>query len=1643
MLSKDNLKEQIQKFEPQKQRFTIKKLSVGVASVLLGLTFAGATTVSANTGIPTIGNDADSDSSTQPNNSNENILNLKTAENSNFDNATNSNQKASYQDEKQAESPITNSYISKVNSAVNTKDDTNPQKYLTTSSDNENSIFKNEKLNKKIPIATVNNDSTNSQNNSNVDKDYSVVSDAQSLKNALSNIDIKGAIVKGDITVNEPLLINRDFVIKGFDGAVLNLGNNAIKNNALLTLKDITVNGSIIGDGSVNIEGTVNSNVDNNNSVRLTDEQLTKQIGNAWQGANINNWKSANIVSSKVNITQGSTLNINRTITGDGIALINGTSSFTNDGSTFGSTKPTNDNGTISVGTNAKLNINLKDSENASRANEQNISLDNASVGIRAENGNGHLVTNDSANVNINAGHGRAIVFGEHFGGKSAIHNVIFDAWQTPRVGNHVGDFQNYTNNSSVNLGDSTKLNITGREGLLLGDRATFVTGDHSIVNINNKGNGSGLVLGNFSKVVVSPQSKLLMTSNGKDCTGSYNNGNYIGMGDDGQFRVEHDATFKYTLTDRGDGKARPWDDNMNIISQSSTAHPLVYVGNNATFDGESDYAQFNGEIFSFSLNDGRTPTAFQIDGAKYVNLQRNADTSNGAGPVGGTKGQGNLYYSMGPGIIDASGQTYHVFKWNNQNLNGKAQTFNDDDPESTKKSINNFMNSADKYWKGITNLATQYSKQGNTGEFPGHNVSASDITGVNTVDLKTGTPANRFSDSKTNDTGFDPKNSQRLVLVATKIPTQEDKSNQKVTPFSIQIKENNQLKPGEVKLVQKGQDGLSRTTETTYYIVDTTTGEKTIDTSKGNNGHTINEKVINEPQNEIIEVGPQTATVKYYYQGGDANNNAQPISVNGQQLEAQITNIPVAIDNNGNILFNDNGEVIANNIDYNDSQDIFIGKQAVSKMTGLPLDKVSVTQNDWQEAVDKGTNKYNTGKITRDKIINTAEKTGLNKVSTLLPTNGPTYKVILGCDTWHNLSGKLTVNFLDKDTGKPVATPDQSLTISVQYADDDKGNHYDIRPNAFNNGNKVDLAEGQWNNDTSDFTYGYVKLPDLSQEGYKLVNVSPNNALNGDTVGGITTNWQNGYNATINVYYQKQDLKKNVNRKSIPSTQTVKYLDTDGNELQPDKVQNNSFNYSGDIVDGTSGQIIENGKWDKDTYTYKVENVPVIPGYVAISGVKEVDGTFVTGGLTATIQNPNVVDTVIYKKVGRIIPVTPDHQPIPNAPTPEYNTDPTNPKNVTPDEPAPTVPGYTPTVSNITPNDPTQDTQVVYTKDPVASQAKVFYIDDTTNTVLRSDSLDGNVGDKINYTTADKIDSYKTKGYILVSNNFVDGNEVFTPNDLVFKIHLKHDVVPVNPMNPGKPGEPINPNYPDGPKYPAGSDQVTKKVVRTIQYVDKNGNTISKTVKQPVTFTAIGVLDKVTGQWISPLAWTNDQTVDGVKTPIINGYHIVSVNKDANGVNVASKVLTHNDNDYTVTVTYAKNGRIIPVTPDHQPIPDAPTPQYNTDPNNPQNVVPNEPVPNIKDYVPSVQTVTPNNPEVDTEVVYNKPTTSSPVAHTSVTPQENIKDDVPSTNSQESNQQLPQTGNKSENLAIMGLATMSLAGLLAVTRKKDSKSKN
>ena len=141
-----------------------------------------------------------------------------------------------------------------------------------------------------------------------------------------------------------------------------------------------------------------------------------------------------------------------------------------------------------------------------------------------------------------------------------------------------------------------------------------------------------------------------------------------------------------------------------------------------------------------------------------------------------------------------------------------------------------------------------------------------------------------------------------------------------------------------------------------------------------------------------------------------------------------------------------------------------------------------------------------------------------------------------------------------------------------------------------------------------------------------------------------------------------------------VPYTQnqyglTEQFVDEDGNELSPSVSKGSSYKY-GDAFDVTG-------------------DAKVINGYVLVKQ-ENTKGTFGNGDETAKF---------VYKKLGRIIPVDPNGNPIPGADTPIYQNDPNDPSKVVPNEPTPTVPGYTPSTPSVTPADPTKDTPVPYTK--------------------------------------------------------------------------------------------------------------------------------------------------------------------------------------------------------------------------------------------------------------------------------------------------------------------------------------------------------
>ena len=294
-----------------------------------------------------------------------------------------------------------------------------------------------------------------------------------------------------------------------------------------------------------------------------------------------------------------------------------------------------------------------------------------------------------------------------------------------------------------------------------------------------------------------------------------------------------------------------------------------------------------------------------------------------------------------------------------------------------------------------------------------------------------------------------------------------------------------------------------------------------------------------------------------------------------------------------------------------------------------------------------------------------------------------------------------------------------------------------------------------------------------------------------------------------------------------------------------------------------------------------------------------------------------------------------------------------------------PVITGYTPDQAKVagqTANFETGDRKVTVTYLPDVQLGHINYIDDNTNKTLTRDDFSGRTNEHEDYTPIDRIQEFENKGYELVSNDYPDGGFNFDNNDQqeqVFNVHLKHGTTTVTSNNPGKPGEPVDPKNPEGPKYPNGTelDQVKRTGTQTIHYVGAGDKTPADN-KQNFVFTREITFDDVTGKIISVTPWNIDShTFGNVDTPVIPGYH-------ADKAVAGGATVTPDDLDKVITVTYTKNGKIIPVDKNGNPITGADQPVFPTNPTDPTKVDSGN-IPDLSDkgYHPLDKNVKPGDP--------------------------------------------------------------------------------
>ena len=186
--------------------------------------------------------------------------------------------------------------------------------------------------------------------------------------------------------------------------------------------------------------------------------------------------------------------------------------------------------------------------------------------------------------------------------------------------------------------------------------------------------------------------------------------------------------------------------------------------------------------------------------------------------------------------------------------------------------------------------------------------------------------------------------------------------------------------------------------------------------------------------------------------------------------------------------------------------------------------------------------------------------------------------------------------------------------------------------------------------------------------------------------------------------------------------------------------------------------------------------------------------------------------------------------------------------------------------------------------------------------------------------------------------------------------------------------------------KYIQDVERETKQVV---EFVGAEGKAPKTNIQEGYKFT--GKYNEKTKETV----WNEKtHTYSSVDVPVVEKYF--ADKKQAGG-----KEVTPEKPEVTDTVTYKHLGRILPVDEKGNPIAGSKTPQYLNDLKDPTKAL-ETPVPELEGYVPTVKSVLPKDPGVDTKVVYKEKITDVEKGTKQVVEFVGAEEKAPKTNIQE-----------------------------------------
>lgn len=500
---------------------------------------------------------------------------------------------------------------------------------------------------------------------------------------------------------------------------------------------------------------------------------------------------------------------------------------------------------------------------------------------------------------------------------------------------------------------------------------------------------------------------------------------------------------------------------------------------------------------------------------------------------------------------------------------------------------------------------------------------------------------------------------------------------------------------------------------------------------------------------------------------------------------------------------------------------------------------------------------------------------------------------------------------------------------------------------------------------------YGYEAPTDVDGNSYSQVAAATPKPTDSDSV--------------VNVYYREKVVTVTVDNPPTPGTPIVPgsdviYPKNDWNKQTATSESTRTIHYIYDkntFVNGTnvSDQPVPGLHDINQTVTYaQSATINLVTGVVSYQGDWEPYSS-------STINQKGEVTT------------TKDSDSYAEVSSPNYKTN-------------PELKGYTPHQEIVNAAKATHgandgDVFVRYVANN--SLVQVEYVDEDTGNTLTVDKKTGKSGEKLEYSTTDLIKEYEKQGYELVHDGFTanDGNhnkETFDSYDDIpngeypetinqkWTVTLKHKKKTVTSNEPKDPTEKIT----DGDyshDYPAtvGQNDLNNTVSRNISfiYTDKpeGENQAFPPVTQEVSYKRDATIDlvKLAKGDADAVSYTNwepkeagKESFDNNPVQVVDGYvadYVVvpsqDVPKDENG---------KAQNGQNIVVKYSPVGKIIPVDKDGHEIPDASTPKYKNDHNDPTKTTTTD-VPEIPGYHAEVPNVTPDKPGEDTKVVYVKNT--------------------------------------------------------------------